>query len=186
MYKLIVDISTSRILWFTSNVKDNVNYDSDSSIAFFQGEMPPDINLENCWKYVFLDKKIIKKTQEVGEGRSLFELNKESVASFIEEKIKEARLKKYPVSIFDFYINYFCQTKNNNRWLGLFNKSNIDGEQVTKKETQELENFLFNTESLKLFALSCLDKAQDNKEVFAIKTNFLKEINILIDEKKVY
>lgn len=89
---LILDLATSRVVYFTNDLTIPLKTDNYTALAVYEGIIPCDMTLENCFNYRYINKELIN-TQTKNETISLLEQNRITIINFIQEKIREKFLK---------------------------------------------------------------------------------------------
>ena len=89
---LILDLATSRVIYFTSDLSVPLKTDGYTAIAVYEGELPNNMTLDNCFNYRYVNKELVN-TQTNSRPTSLIEQNRMTIINFIQEKVREKFLK---------------------------------------------------------------------------------------------
>lgn len=80
-YRLIVDLTTDRILYFTADPLIELATDLHSVKATYEGELPAGLTTTNCWSFVYRDRKIFHPTPSAPDAEPLLDsLRSEALA----------------------------------------------------------------------------------------------------------
>lgn len=177
-YKLVVDMTTDRIIWFSSNLNETVFSDDSSSIAFYEGDIPNEMNSNNCWKFRFKNQKIQIDKEPENEELPLLELNRKSLKEFVKKEIYNKRRNNFPASIYDFFIHNSVKKEMESGQPGLWAEVMREAfseelQKIVLSDSLDLEMYLAKTEKLKIFTMKKLNTALTNEELFDIKSKFL-------------
>lgn len=85
-YRLIIDIATNRIIYFTGDASKALFTDEYSALVSYNGELPAELSLTNAWAYRY-DKQQIVKPPLNPNDKPLLDKNKESVKAMIQQRV---------------------------------------------------------------------------------------------------
>jgi hypothetical protein len=187
-YRLLVDIATDRLIWYTTDLEAHIQNDEHSAIAEFEGTLPEGITLGNCWNYGFRNKEVILLNHPAKKV-SLLESNRTSIRKFLVDKINEKRSSlTFNVRYADYvemltYNDSYCYNGTNLKdlpWLQLASKnSSLTVEQLVEKIKFDFNikrQALYQTEELFLEMNEKITNAQTNDELFDIRTAIFERI----------
>lgn len=72
-YRLIVDLTTDRIIYFTDDASQSLTTDNHSVLATYVGDLPPGLYHNTCWSFIYRDKKIRTSTPKEPDAKPLLE-----------------------------------------------------------------------------------------------------------------
>lgn len=87
--RLVIDLATSRVVYFTENLTEALTVDEYTAIAEYGGSLPPGMNLLNCFSYRYVNKELFNASKTAPPAISLLEQNRKTILKFINEKIEE-------------------------------------------------------------------------------------------------
>ncbi len=180
-YKMIIDITTDRIIWFSSDMEENSFPDGNSVILYYDGNLPEDMNRNNCWTFRYKNKKITKIENAINEELPLIELNRASIKDFVKKTIYNKRQSNFPASIYDFFIHNSIKNEMEKGQLGLWAEVMKDAfsqelQKLIFSEAFDLEMYLAKTEKLKIFTMKKINEAKTSEELFEIKGKFIETL----------
>lgn len=186
--RLLVDLATDRILWYTTDLESPLNNDEHSAIAEYDGELPDGITLQNSWNYGYKNKQIILLNKQQVKP-TLLESNRSSIRKLLIDKVNERRAVIKSQIRYDDYVElltyndayaYNGTNIDDLIWLKLEAKhKELPPEQVVeivKFEFNEKNRVLFATEDLYLEMSKRITNATTNDELFAVRTEVMEKI----------
>jgi len=186
--RLLVDLATDRILWYTTDLDSPLGNDEHSAIAEYDGELPAGITLQNAWNYGYKNKKVILLNKPAIKP-TLVESNKTTIHKLLVDKVNEKRATIKSVTRYDDYVElltyndsyaYNGSNIEDLIWLKLAAKhKDLPAEQaaeVVKFEFNEKRRVLFATEDLFLEMDKRIKNATTNDELFAVRTEVMEKI----------
>lgn len=88
-YRLIVDLPTDRVLWFTEASDLRIAPDEGSVIADYDGTLPEGMSTRNSWNYRFRDQQVTLADIPTEKAvKSVLQINQEEVEKFLRREIK--------------------------------------------------------------------------------------------------
>lgn len=185
MKKLVIDIATKRIIYFTENVNEHLVEVEKTIIYNYIGEWPEECRLENCWNFRLEGDKIIDTSPvKKEEPKNLIEHNREQAINFLIDKVNRNRNNLFSKCIGGDIIRSI-KLKNNNFVEQLAKAKNISYNEYKKEIDQrkkEQDEKLMNTEINKEFYLARLNNALTSEEILDIRDEFAnKDLTVLQD-----
>ena len=192
-YRLLIDLATDRIIWYTSDLETPINNDDHSAIAEYDGDLIEGMTLQNCWNYGY-QNKVLSLFNKPAVKPTLLESNRSSIRQLLIDKINEKRASiKFNLRYSDYVelMTYNeAQLYNGSnlldlQWLSLAIKhgdAGIDTEQaikIIKFDFNEKRNILLLTETFYLETLDQIKKATTNDELFQIRTEIQSRIGAM-------
>lgn len=92
-YRLIIDIATNRIIYFTDDADKELFTDDYSALVSYNGELPAELSISNSWLYRFSNQQIVKPPANPN-AKSLLDKNKASIKTMIQQRIA-AKLNEF-------------------------------------------------------------------------------------------
>lgn len=91
MIRLILDTATLRVIYFTSDLNENLTLVDQTLMYDYAFVLPENFSLKNCWNW-----RLVGNRLELHEGSQkttpdIFEKNKQEVLQLLETKINQAR-----------------------------------------------------------------------------------------------
>lgn len=186
--RLLVDLATDRILWYTTDLESPLNNDEHSAIAEYDGELPEGITLQNSWNYGYKNKQIILLNKPQVKP-TLLESNRTSIHKLLVDKVNEKRATIKSIVRYDDYVEllmyndayaYNGANLEDLIWLKLAAKHKeltpVQAIEVIKFEFNEKRRVLFATEDLYLEMNKRIKNATTNDELFAVRTEVMDKI----------
>lgn len=186
--RLLVDLATDRILWYTTDLESPLNNDEHSAIAEYDGELPEGITLQNSWNYGYKNKQIVLLNKPQVKP-TLVESNRTSINKLLLDKVNEKRATIKSLIRYDDYVElliyndayaYNGANLEDLVWLKLAAKHKeitpVQAIEVIKFEFNEKRRILFATEDLYLEMSKRIKSATTNEELFAIRTEVMDKI----------
>lgn len=186
--RLLVDLATDRILWYTTDLQSPLNNDEHSAIAEYDGELPEGITLQNSWNYGYKNKQIVLLNKPQVKP-TLVESNRTSINKLLLDKVNEKRATIKSLIRYDDYVElliyndayaYNGANLEDLVWLKLAAKHKeitpVQAIEVIKFEFNEKRRILFATEDLYLEMSKRIKSATTNEELFAIRTEVMDKI----------
>lgn len=188
-YRLLVDVATDRIIWYTTDLSAAIQNDDHSAIAEYEGEAPEGMTPGNSWNYGLKNQKIIllNKTKETVP---LVESNRASIRKFLIDKINDKRSKlKFDLRYADYIelltyneaYNYNGVNIDQLPWLQLSAKhSTLSVEKEVERikfSFNQKQQALLMTEDLHLEMITRINAASDNDQLFEIRNEIFKRID---------
>jgi hypothetical protein len=180
-HKMIIDMTTDRIIWFSSDMEENAFPDGNSVILYHDGDLPEDMNRNNCWTFRYRNKKITKIENDTNKELPLIELNRTSIRDFVKKTIFNKRQSNFPASIYDFFIHNSIKNEMEKDQAGLWAEVMKDAfsqefQKLIFSEAFDLEMYLAKTEKLKIFTMKKINEAKTSEELFEIKGKFIEAL----------
>jgi hypothetical protein len=180
-HKMIIDMTTDRIIWFSSDMEENAFPDGNSVILYHDGDLPEDMNRNNCWTFRYRNKKITKIENDTNKELPLIELNRTSIRDFVKKTIFNKRQNNFPASIYDFFIHNSIKNEMEKDQAGLWAEVMKDAfsqefQKLIFSEAFDLEMYLAKTEKLKIFTMKKINEAKTSEELFEIKGKFIEAL----------
>lgn len=92
MPRLIIDIATNRVTYFTTDMEQTFTLNEHVTMRDWLEDLPADMKLNNCWNWrIAGDKLENTEINSAPPALSLFEQNKNKVRQLLVEKINDAR-----------------------------------------------------------------------------------------------
>jgi hypothetical protein len=186
--RLLVDLATDRILWYTTDLVSPLHNDEHSAIAEYDGELPEGITLQNSWNYGYKNKQILLLNKQPVKP-TLLESNRTSIHKLLVDKVNEKRASIKSQVRYDDYIELltyndaYAYNGTNTEdliWLKLASKHKdltaVQAAEVIKFEFNEKRRVLFATEDLYLEMDKRIKNATTNEELFAVRTEVMEKI----------
>lgn len=188
-YRLLVDVATDRIIWYTTDMSATIQNDDHSAIAEYEGDEPEGMNPGNSWNYGFKNQKIVLLNKP-RETIPLVESNRASIRKFLIEKINDKRSKlKFDLRYADYVellmyndaYNYNGVNIEQLPWLQL----SVKHSKLPPEKEVERIKFLFSekhqallmTEDLYLEMINRINTATNNDQLFEIRNEIFKRID---------
>lgn len=86
--RLIIDLATNRVVYFTSDLTEYLTVDEHTALALFEGNIPSEMSVSNCFNFTFTNKEL-KNTATKSAPIPILEQNRKSIKAMINEKIEE-------------------------------------------------------------------------------------------------
>jgi transketolase len=185
MKRLVIDIATKRIIYFTENINEQLVEVEKTIIYDYIGEWPEECRLENCWNFRLEGDKIVDTSPvKKEEPKNLIEHNREQAINFLIDKINRNRNNLFSKCIGgdivralklnnDVFVEQLARAKNIST-----TQYKKEMEQVTKEQQEKLMNTEINRE----FYLARLNNALTSKEILDIRDEFAnKDLTVLQD-----
>ena len=185
MKRLVIDIATKRIIYFTENVNEPLVEVKKCIIYDYLGEWPEECRLENCWNFRLEGDKIIDTSpKEKEKTTDLLKHNRDQAISFLIDRVDYYRSNILSKCIGGDIVRAL-KLKDNSFVEQLSRAKGISFEEYKKeiqqKEIEQTEK-LKNTEINREFYLARLNKAMTNNELFDIRDEFSnKDLTVLQD-----
>jgi len=191
-YRLLIDLETNRVIWFTNNTEDTIVTDSRTAIATFTGNLPEKLTVTNCWNFVFKDKKLVNTVKETDKPVSLLEQNRNSISKYCTDLCDIKLTKKLPVNLYLKCLNELTLKEANLvlevpdapvRWLNLVKNnlaiaSNKEAAVHVLQQEQLFQDILYKIVAFKADYLKQIKNATTSEELFAIK----EKLSAALDE----
>jgi hypothetical protein len=192
-FRLLIDLATDRVIWYTDDLTAQLHTNEHSVQAEYLGDLPNGMSHANAWNYVYRNKVLTNTEVPANPPKSLLEINRTSINSFLVEKINEKRLQKYPRiehreyidsinfenatkflkgEVYDVQCLYIIQVSN------MFNSIEEAAKSVINRK-QEKDAFLLSTELLLLEMTKKIKDATTNEELFQIRTSTFERLRTL-------
>ena len=55
-YRLLIDLATDRVIWYTEDLNAQLHTDEHSVQAEYVGDLPTDMTYANAWNFVYRNK----------------------------------------------------------------------------------------------------------------------------------
>jgi transketolase len=185
MKRLVIDIATKRIIYFTENINEQLVEVEKTIIYDYIGEWPEECRLENCWNFRLEGDKIVDTSPvKKEEPKNLIEHNREQAINFLIDKINRNRNNLFSKCIGgdivralklnnDVFVEQLARAKNIST-----TQYKKEMEQVTKEQQEKLMNTEINRE----FYLARLNNALTSEEILDIRDEFAnKDLTVLQD-----
>lgn len=186
--RLLVDLATDRILWYTTDLESPLANDDHSAIAEYDGELPNGITLQNAWNYGYKNKKVILLNKPQVKP-TLLESNRTSIHKLLIDKVNEKRSAIKSITKYDDYIELLTYNdayafnglnENDLIWLKLAAKHQDlpvhQAAETIKFSFNEKRRVLFATEDLFLEMNKRITQATTSDELFAIRAEVMDKI----------
>ena len=190
-YRLLIDLATDRIIWYTSDLDTPINNDDHSAIAEYDNDLPNGMTLQNCWNYGYRNK-VLSLFNTPAVKPTLLESNRTSIRQLLIDRINEKRATiKFNLRYSDYtelMIYNEAQLFNGTNlldleWLSLAIKyTGVDTEQaikIIKYDFNEKRKILLITEDLYLEMINRIKDATTNDELFQIRTEIQNRIGAI-------
>lgn len=189
--RLVIDITTSRIIYFTNDVEQSLTCDEHCVLAEHTGPVPDNLLLTNSYNWRYVNKEFVNTIIEQ-PTISLYDQNKTALIKHVNDnvQIKFDRLNKKNL---DLEVNQFLLIElheqnslsvNLETYMQLNNLTEIDTV-IKFLDDQQLsyKRIIFELYFLKKQTLELISNSSTNNELTNIKLNFqdrLSKINIEI------
>lgn len=190
-HRLLIDLATDRIIWYTSDLETPINNDDHSAIAEYDGDLIEGMTLQNCWNYGYRNK-VLSLFNTPAVKPTLLESNRSSIRQLLIDKINEKRATiKFNLRYSDYtelLIYNEAQLFNGTNlldleWLALAIKhTGLDTEQaikIIKFDFNAKRKMLLITEDLYLEMINRIKTAATNDELFQIRTEIQSRIGVM-------
>lgn len=164
MIRLILDTSTLRVIYFTSDLNENLTLVDQTLMYDYAFVLPENFSLKNCWNW-----RLVGNRLELHEGSqkttpNIFEKNKQEVLQLLETKINQARQPYLSKCIGSNYIRELKTKELQDSYSEFLNKlATINGMNFDEYRNLLLENYSVAEKVLKITEL--------NLEFYRIKIN---------------
>lgn len=186
--RLLVDLATDRIIWYTSDLEASIQNDEHSAIAEYDGDLPAGLTLQNSWNYGYRNKKVILLNTTAAKP-TLLESNRTSIRKLLVDKINEKRATINLQIRYDDYVELLTYNdayafnglnENDLIWLKLAAKHQDlpvhQAAETVKFSFNEKRRVLFATEDLFLEMNKRITQATTSDELFVIRAEVMDKI----------
>ena len=186
--RLLVDLATDRIIWYTSDLEASIQNDEHSAIAEYDGDLPAGLTLQNSWNYGYRNKQVILLNTTAAKP-TLLESNRTSIRKLLVDKINEKRATINSQIRYDDYVELLTYNdayafnglnENDLIWLKLAAKHQdlpvYQAAETVKFSFNEKRRVLFATEDLFLEMNKRITQATTSDELFAIRAEVMDKI----------
>jgi len=105
MPRLIIDIATNRVTYFTTDMEQTFTLNEHVTMRDWLEDLPADMKLNNCWNWRIAGNKLENtELNTAPPALSLFEQNKNKVRNLLIEKINDARRPYFSKAVGGDYI----------------------------------------------------------------------------------
>jgi len=171
---LILDLTTSRVVYFTDNLEESLKTDAHTVLAVFEGELPKEITLKNCYNYRYINKELVL-SNDIPKKISLVEQNRTTILKFVKDKVEE-KFKSISDQGFnnEYYRCLIDEIMENPQYTLIYQQElGIDTtENALKKIKKDIVDYrtkILKIGTLKNDWLNRIIQTQSNQELFAIR-----------------
>lgn len=91
MTRLIIDIATNRVTYFTDDIEKALSLNEHVAIRDWLEPLPEDMKLNNCWNWRVKGNVLENTTAAAKPRETLLEQNKKSVQQLLIDKVNDTR-----------------------------------------------------------------------------------------------
>ena len=92
MIRIVVDLATDRVIWFTTDPDLDIVPEPESIICDYEGELPEGMTPVNSWNYRFRNQKVyLADPVEPRPLKSLLDNNKEEITQLLRKEVDRVR-----------------------------------------------------------------------------------------------
>lgn len=186
-YRFVIDLPTSRIVFFTDDLSQHLATDNQCVIADYTGALPDAMTARNSWNYKFCDQQIIIPVAPELLVLSIIDQNRNTYVRYITLKITErlAEFESAPRLILLQTINRaaldYEKTRADNKWLVLIQKrykleTQHDAMLLVMAEYEKTIDMFFDIYNLKEHTLIKLQEIDDYNKLTSIYNEFLENL----------
>lgn len=186
-YRLIVDLATNRVIYYTADSQQKLYTDQYSVMAEYDAALPEDITPMNAWGFRYRDKVLTKADIKQQERVDLLVLNRASMQTFIlHEVAKKKAIDPYTeVDRFKYdeakEISASGTSSHPMPWTELTAKTlgvPIDrAVAITLTYHARKVQTLLQIETIKEEAIKGFRNAENNEHIFSIRQNAVDALN---------
>lgn len=186
-YRLIVDLPTDRIVWFTTDLETALYTDKQSVQAEYEGELPEGMTVLNAWNYRLRNQRIEAPNPTAAQRVPLVEQNRTSIREFVQSKFNgliNARINQTPAQrlIEAEASQYVIGTSS--PWLDFVARRDklpnalAAALAVTAKRDADHE-WLMQVETARTAMLERVEAAESSAELFSVRADVFSKVNEL-------
>jgi hypothetical protein len=176
MSRLIIDIATNRVTYFTDDMEKPLTLNTHVAIRDWLEPLPTDMKLNNCWNWR-VKGNILENTEGPPKTpETLFEQNKKSVKQLLIDKIDDARRKHFPKTIGDEWIKKQLLSEAQQGSGALLSAMAMTKNKDISVVAQEIINAnnkvaqdMIQTEILKLQYQQSIDQVTEDSALWALR-----------------
>lgn len=180
MPRLIIDIATNRVTYFTTDMEQTFTLNQHVTMRDWLEELPAGMKLNNCWNWRIAGAALENTELNTAPATlSLFEQNKNKVRTLLIEKINEARRPYFSKSVGGDHIR---QRKLKEAQEGggpmidqIANNQNKDSATVCSEIITAYRTFTYvmaRTEELKYQYQKAINECTEEKVLWEIRDEF--------------
>ncbi len=183
-YRLIIDLATDRVIYFTQDVEQNLFSDNNSVMASYDNELPPGMTQFNCRNFKFVNQQLINTVEQGTIPLPLLELNREALQLFADEEFrKKTALFFLPVT--EDIMKKEAESTLAGGWPGKWLELTRTSTEQTFRDlaTDFLESYekkldlLYRLEFMKKAFKKEIDGASTNDQIFEIKARLSRALS---------
>lgn len=179
---LVIDLTTDRVIWFTSDELFKVEKpDEHSALYEFTGELPEKMKPTNCFNYKLVRDKLVLAVSKNKTEASLLDTNKSAVIAEV-KRLVSLRSSKYMSNTrageqsrrhkLHQAEQFLKGNTKNTRWLEAVSArlggtmSMEDAAKFVVAKNQERTDSLFRIEKARAVAMHAIESADSSSKVF--------------------
>ena len=180
MPRLIIDIATNRVTYFTTDMEQSFTLNEHITVRDWLEDTPSDMTMNNCWNWrIEGDKLVNTEINKSPPALSLFQQNKNKVRQLLTEKINDARRPYFSKAVGGDYMRERklkeAQEGNGPLVEQIANNQYKDIATVCAEIIAAYRKFSYvmaRTEELKLKYEKLINEAREDKDIWAIRDEF--------------
>jgi hypothetical protein len=180
MPRLIIDIATNRVTYFTTDMEQTFTLNEHVTMRDWLEDTPSDMKLNNCWNWrIEGDKLVNTEINNNPPPLTLFQQNRNKVRNLLVEKINDARRPYFSKAVGGDYIRdrklKEAQEGNGPMVEQLANDQGKDIATVCSEIIAAYRKFAYvmaRTEELKLKYQKAINEATQDSQLWAIRDEF--------------
>ena len=179
MIRLILDTATMRVVYFTTDLNEQLSIVDKTLMYDYAFELPQNFSHNNCWNWRLNGNKLELSEPKQNTTPTLFEKNKKEVSQLLETKINQSRQPYLSNCLGGDYVrelkinelsNESCEFLNK---LATINSMSIDEyKNLLLKKRTDTEEILKITELNREYYRSKIDTAESNHDLTIIRDEF--------------
>lgn len=98
MYRLVLDVSTMRVIYFTDNLDEVLTQSKETLFFDYVGALPADMKLSSCWNWTLQGTTLVHSVSPVSNKTttSIFDFNKQECLKYLIQRVNDARRALQP------------------------------------------------------------------------------------------
>lgn len=179
MIRLILDTATMRVVYFTTDLNEQLNVVDKTLMYDYAFELPSNFSHDNCWNWRLNGNKIELTETKQNTTPTIFEKNKKEVLQLLETKINQSRQPYLSNCLGGEYIRYlknYERTWTSSEFLDkiatIHNMSTDEYRNLILEKHQLTDTILKITELNKEYYLKQIREAEDNWTLCSIRDEF--------------
>lgn len=187
-YRLIIDIATSRVIFFTSDPAVPLQTDEFSVLAEHDGEIPPDMVVNNSWRFTYKNQQFNNSLATKPAAPTLIDKNRASLLTMANTKFDDLvrgvceqnpGLALYESELLKEAAACVAHEEGTIHWLTVYKNLNgnasmiLAAQEVVDKAVARTHRVL-ELQRLRCSVLQEIKYATSNDQLFSIRDSILK------------